>query len=584
MENPAGEAVDAPDLQGNPVNDLLTALYSHYRCRLPPPDPEHAAEFVRVQKRKREKPQSFGAVLTSPPRWTKEISLFKTKGAAPQGESSLALKVPFLDSGVRLFSHSAAEEAASASPDQLPAPKKSVLKHPLPAFDEARYKENPNWAGRSLAVLKAPVEAVVKARSRAARAGNADRQRPVATEEHLDSECRSPTEYSRSPVGYENNTAGDSHGQQFGSCDSDQQDCSGDRQIRDDEPRFGVHRSNSVERSFSRSERDQRRASDSQSYRSSVYFRSPVEASSDPLNSNKKYRTGRRQTLDNEPRFGIHRSSSAERSANRDQRRAFDSRSHHSSVHSRDSVKVSSNPFNSYEDRSPGDRQIQGKESVIRSPPSSWPERTSSRATGTRSYRSPVYSQGSVKLPFNQFDSYTDYSPGDRQVLENIEAVTTRRSNLALRSSGFSEGTTCKAGGNLSDLSSVYSQKPPESSHGSSRHSTLASLDGPRANVLIGPQSPSQVNMDPSRVSRFLDPASARDSVMTSQKLAAVKIAKEQEKAIHEKLRRNGHDIPKYEFQELIGKGAYGRVFKWYAVSPFFFISSHASINHSILS
>ena len=50
---------------------------------------------------------------------------------------------------------------------------------------------------------------------------------------------------------------------------------------------------------------------------------------------------------------------------------------------------------------------------------------------------------------------------------------------------------------------------------------------------------------------------------MTSQKVAAIKIAKEQEKAIHEKLRRNGHDIPKYEFQELIGKGAYGRVFKW---------------------
>ena len=50
---------------------------------------------------------------------------------------------------------------------------------------------------------------------------------------------------------------------------------------------------------------------------------------------------------------------------------------------------------------------------------------------------------------------------------------------------------------------------------------------------------------------------------MTSQKVAAIKIAKEQEKATHEKLRRNGHDIPKYEFQELIGKGAYGRVFKW---------------------
>ena len=59
----------------------------------------------------------------------------------------------------------------------------------------------------------------------------------------------------------------------------------------------------------------------------------------------------------------------------------------------------------------------------------------------------------------------------------------------------------------------------------------------------------------------FLDPASAGDKV-SRQKKETIRIAKEQEKAIHEKLARNNHPIPKYEFLELIGKGAYGRVFK----------------------
>lgn len=63
------------------------------------------------------------------------------------------------------------------------------------------------------------------------------------------------------------------------------------------------------------------------------------------------------------------------------------------------------------------------------------------------------------------------------------------------------------------------------------------------------------------RSQTFLDPASAGDSV-SKQKKETTRIAKEQEKAIHEKLSRNNHPIPKYEFLELIGKGAYGRVFK----------------------
>lgn len=58
----------------------------------------------------------------------------------------------------------------------------------------------------------------------------------------------------------------------------------------------------------------------------------------------------------------------------------------------------------------------------------------------------------------------------------------------------------------------------------------------------------------------LLDPASAGNNL--KQKAETARIAKEQEKAIHEKLIRNNHPIPKYDFLELIGKGAYGRVFK----------------------
>ena len=59
----------------------------------------------------------------------------------------------------------------------------------------------------------------------------------------------------------------------------------------------------------------------------------------------------------------------------------------------------------------------------------------------------------------------------------------------------------------------------------------------------------------------LLDPASTGDN-LSKQKAQTIRIAKEQEKAIHEKLARNNHPIPEYEFLELIGKGAYGRVFK----------------------
>lgn len=50
--------------------------------------------------------------------------------------------------------------------------------------------------------------------------------------------------------------------------------------------------------------------------------------------------------------------------------------------------------------------------------------------------------------------------------------------------------------------------------------------------------------------------------IMTRQRADAVRDAREQQAVITEKLRRQNHEFPRYEFLELIGKGAYGRVFK----------------------
>ena len=64
-----------------------------------------------------------------------------------------------------------------------------------------------------------------------------------------------------------------------------------------------------------------------------------------------------------------------------------------------------------------------------------------------------------------------------------------------------------------------------------------------------------------SRVSRFLDPSSAMAAI-TRHKAEAIKLAREQGTAVKEMCRRAKTDVPPYEFEELIGKGAYGRVYK----------------------
>jgi serine/threonine protein kinase len=51
-------------------------------------------------------------------------------------------------------------------------------------------------------------------------------------------------------------------------------------------------------------------------------------------------------------------------------------------------------------------------------------------------------------------------------------------------------------------------------------------------------------------------------AAITKHKVEAIKLAREQGIAVQEMCRRAKTDIPPYEFEELIGKGAYGRVYK----------------------
>lgn len=51
-------------------------------------------------------------------------------------------------------------------------------------------------------------------------------------------------------------------------------------------------------------------------------------------------------------------------------------------------------------------------------------------------------------------------------------------------------------------------------------------------------------------------------ATLTKQKAESIKLAREQAAAVHEMCRRAKSEVPPYEFEELIGKGAYGRVYK----------------------
>ncbi|ODH45214.1 STE/STE20/YSK protein kinase [Paracoccidioides brasiliensis] len=68
-------------------------------------------------------------------------------------------------------------------------------------------------------------------------------------------------------------------------------------------------------------------------------------------------------------------------------------------------------------------------------------------------------------------------------------------------------------------------------------------------------------NLRPTMASTYLDPSSAMVTI-TKQKAEAMRLAKEQGAAVKEMCRRAKSDMPPYAFEELIGKGAYGRVYK----------------------
>jgi hypothetical protein len=50
---------------------------------------------------------------------------------------------------------------------------------------------------------------------------------------------------------------------------------------------------------------------------------------------------------------------------------------------------------------------------------------------------------------------------------------------------------------------------------------------------------------------------------MSLTKARQIEDAKNMYKTIQERTRKKGIDTPDYEFLELIGKGTYGRVYKW---------------------
>ena len=58
----------------------------------------------------------------------------------------------------------------------------------------------------------------------------------------------------------------------------------------------------------------------------------------------------------------------------------------------------------------------------------------------------------------------------------------------------------------------------------------------------------------------LLNPESAM--AMTQHRREAVRLAKNQERSVAEKCKRSGVPVPGYLFDELIGKGSFGRVYK----------------------
>jgi hypothetical protein len=99
---------------------------------------------------------------------------------------------------------------------------------------------------------------------------------------------------------------------------------------------------------------------------------------------------------------------------------------------------------------------------------------------------------------------------------------------------------------------------PTEQTEGDLESIPAASNDNPHPR----PQDPKMSEkMD---APKTLDPATAREAVavLTKAKLETMRLAREQAEAVGEMCRRAGSELPPYCFDDLIGKGAYGRVYK----------------------
>ncbi|KAL8937905.1 MAG: hypothetical protein Q9216_004191, partial [Gyalolechia sp. 2 TL-2023] len=89
------------------------------------------------------------------------------------------------------------------------------------------------------------------------------------------------------------------------------------------------------------------------------------------------------------------------------------------------------------------------------------------------------------------------------------------------------------------------------------RESPLSRLQADLASYKLLPNR-EPGSMDPN----LLAPGPAPSSVITKQKERTTQIAKEQQAALSARLMKNNLEMPPFEFLELIGKGAFGRVFK----------------------
>lgn len=95
--------------------------------------------------------------------------------------------------------------------------------------------------------------------------------------------------------------------------------------------------------------------------------------------------------------------------------------------------------------------------------------------------------------------------------------------------------------------------------------SVAGSLDSPLENI---PESPLERAIAILRVDscqeklRTMESARLQPPTMGGTKARAIQQAKEMEVLVAERAKRSGDEPPPYDFYELIGKGAYGRVFK----------------------